>query len=104
MMCAGYEAGITGNSCEGDSGGPLVFFNSGQQIHVQLGVVTGGVCQSKNVPGAFVRLEDQSIWDFIQLYAFGKNVIGYDDLKTQIESLKSMKGISLLRLIVQEER
>ena len=69
----------------------MVFFNSGQQIHVQLGVVMGGVCQSKNIPGAFVRLEDQSIWDFIQLYAFGKNVIGYDDLKIQIESLKSMK-------------
>ena len=38
-----------------------------------------------------MRLEDQSLWDFIQLYAFGKNVIGYDDLKIQIESLKSMK-------------
>ena len=76
MMCAGYEAGVNGNSCAGDSGGPLVKFKSVEERHIQLGVVTGGLCQSTKLPSAFVRLEDQSIWDFIQMYAFGKIVTG----------------------------
>ena len=77
-MCGGYEAGVSGSSCAGDSGGPLVIFKSGEQRHVQLGVISGGVCQSTKLPGVFARLADQSIWDFIQIYAFGKTFSGFE--------------------------
>ena len=61
----GYEGGVTGLTCGGDSGGPLVIFDSHKEQHIQVGVVSGGRCQSYNDPSIFARIEDHEILEFI---------------------------------------
>ena len=58
----GYEGGVTGLTCGGDSGGPLVIFDSHKEQHIQVGVVSGGRCQSYNDPSIFARIEDHALW------------------------------------------
>ena len=74
LICAGYEAGVS-TSCPGDSGGPLVVFDSQTRCYTQIGVVSGGVCGSTIYHGAFTRLEDPQVLDFIYRYAFGKTIL-----------------------------
>ena len=66
FLISGYQAGITGLSCEGDSGSPLVTFDSVTGQYTQVGVVSGGSCASYTDPGIFARLEHHSILKFIQ--------------------------------------
>ena len=62
------------DSCKGDSGGPLVYLDDNIGRYVQLGVVSGGNCFSKNKPSIYVRLEDASILKFIYETAFSLNL------------------------------
>lgn len=68
VLCAGYEQGRSG-SCPGDSGGPLVVFESTADPphYTQLAIVHGGIgkCGDKEIPGIYVRLEDEEIYNFI---------------------------------------
>ena len=57
FMFVGYEAGISGFSCPGDSGGPLMVFDSENKQYIQIGVVHGGACASRKLPGIFSRIE-----------------------------------------------
>ena len=57
---------MTGLTCGGDSGSPLVFFNSEEGHYVQVGIVSGGTCQSKTDPAIFARIEDGKTLDFIR--------------------------------------
>ena len=61
----GYHGGVTGLTCRGDSGGPLVEFNSEEEYYVQVGIVTGGACQSESEPAVFARIEDNNNFEFI---------------------------------------
>ena len=82
LICAGYEAGPGGKtSCPGDSGGPLVVFDSIRLCYTQIGVATGGHCGSTKYHGAFTRLEDPQVLDFIYRYAFGRTIINIGMLK-----------------------
>ena len=82
LICAGYEAGPGVNtSCPGDSGGPLVIFDSIRHCYTQIGVATGGHCGSTKYHGAFTRLEDPQVLDFIYRYAFGRTIINIGMLK-----------------------
>ena len=63
---AGYHGGVTGLTCGGDSGSPLVFFNSEERHYVQVGIVSGGTCQSKSDPAIFARIEDHQTLEFIR--------------------------------------
>ena len=65
-LSSGYEGGITGLTCGGDSGGPLVIFDSHKEQHMQVGVVSGGRCQSYNDPSIFARIEDHQTLEFIR--------------------------------------
>ena len=56
---------MTGLTCRGDSGGPLVEFNSEEEYYVQVGIVTGGACQSESEPAVFARIEDNLNFEFI---------------------------------------
>ena len=56
---------MTGLTCGGDSGSPLVFFNSEEGHYIQVGIVSGGTCQSKTNPGIFARIEDLQTLEFI---------------------------------------
>ena len=56
---------MTGLTCRGDSGGPLVEFNSEEEHYVQVGIVTGGDCQSESEPSVFARIEDNHNFVFI---------------------------------------
>ena len=56
---------MTGLTCRGDSGGPLVEFNSEEEYYVQVGIVTGGACQSEREPSVFARIEDNHNFEFI---------------------------------------
>ena len=62
----GYHGGVTGLTCGGDSGSPLVFFNSEERHYVQVGIVSGGSCQSKTDPSIFARIEDHQTLEFIR--------------------------------------
>ena len=66
LYVLGYQAGVTGLSCGGDSGSPLVFFDSQKEHYVQVGVVSGGTCQSLSDPSIFARVEDHSTLEFIR--------------------------------------
>lgn len=61
----GYQGGVTGLTCGGDSGSPLFIFDSHKEQHMQVGVVSGGRCQSYNDPSIFARIEDHEILEFI---------------------------------------
>ena len=61
----GYHGGITGLTCNGDSGSPLVKFDSVEGNYVQVGIVSGGTCQSENEPAIFARIEDYQTFEFI---------------------------------------
>ena len=61
----GYHGAVTGLTCRGDSGGPLVEFNSEEEYYVQVGIVSGGACQSENEPAVFARIEDDHNFEFI---------------------------------------
>ena len=56
---------MTGLTCRGDSGGPLVEFNSEEEYYVQVGIVSGGACQSESEPAVFARIEDNNNFEFI---------------------------------------
>ena len=53
-------------TCGGDSGSPLVFFNSEEGHYVQVGIVSGGTCQSNTDPAIFARIEDHQTLEFIR--------------------------------------
>ena len=82
LICAGYEArnGVN-TSCPGDSGGPLVLFDSRRLCYIQIGIAAGGHCGSTKYHGAFTRLEDPQVLDFIYRYAFGRTIINIGMLK-----------------------
>ena len=61
----GYQGGVNGLTCGGDSGSPLVVFNSREMRYTQVGIVSGGSCQSFTKPAIFVRIEDNKTVDFI---------------------------------------
>ena len=63
---SGNQAGVTGLTCGGDSGGPLVFFDSHEEHYIQVGIVSGGTCQSLTDPSIFSRIEDREILEFIK--------------------------------------
>ena len=44
----------------------MVYFNSEEGHHVQIGIVSGGTCQSKTEPSIFSRVEDRQTLDFIR--------------------------------------
>ena len=75
ILCAGYEAGISGVTCEGDSGGPLVVYDSIKDQYTQVGIVTGGSCASIRKSSIFARLEDRNIFTFIQEIAFDQRYL-----------------------------
>ena len=62
----GYQGGITGLTCPGDSGSPLVVFSSREGKYVQVGIVSGGTCQSLTDPAIFARVEDEDTFRFIE--------------------------------------
>ena len=62
----GYHGGVTGLTCGGDSGSPLVYFNSQEGHYTQVGIVSGGTCQSKSDPAIFARIEDHQTLEFIR--------------------------------------
>ena len=66
LYILGYQAGVTGLSCGGDSGSPLVFFDSQKEHYIQVGVVSGGTCQSFTDPAIFSRIEDHQNLEFIR--------------------------------------
>ena len=72
---------MTGLTCRGDSGGPLVEFNSEEEHYVQVGIVSGGACQSENEPAVFARIEDDNIFQFIRR-EFWNHFYQTDDGKT----------------------
>ena len=75
LLCAGYEDGVN-TSCPGYSGGPLVVLDAQRLSYIQIGVLSGGVCGgSIKYQGAFTRLEDPRVLDFIYRYAFGKTIV-----------------------------
>ena len=97
-------------SCGGDSGSPLVFFDSQKEHYVQVGVVSGGTCQSFTDPAIFARVEDHDTLEFITKQ-FWDNIPTtsakaieklmkenrdrkdeIDDLKEEINSLKGIIG------------
>ena len=100
----GYHGGVTGLTCGGDSGSPLVFFNSEEGHYVQVGIASGGTCQSKSDPSIFARIEDGETLDFIRqqfgdhipptsVQAIEKLIIkSYDELKERF--LKLEKKVS----------
>ena len=61
----GYQGGVNGLTCGGDSGSPLVVFNSREMRYTQVGIVSGGSCQSFTKPAIFARIEDNKTLDFI---------------------------------------
>ena len=61
----GYQAGVTGLTCGGDSGSPLVVFDSEEKYYLQVGIVSGGICQSFTHPPIFTRIEDHQTLEFI---------------------------------------
>ena len=66
MICVlGYQGGVNGLTCGGDSGSPLVIFNSKEMHYVQVGIVSGGSCQSFTDPAIFARIEDRQTLEFI---------------------------------------
>ena len=88
-------------SCGGDSGSPLVFFDSQLEHYVQVGVVSGGTCQSFTDPAIFARVEDHDTFEFItkQLWdnipatsakAIEKLLNENEDLKVKINNLEKM--------------
>ena len=94
-LSSGYEGGITGLTCGGDSGGPLVIFDSHKEQHIQVGIVSGGRCQSYNDPSIFARIEDHEILEFIMKQTWdnipptGKKAIE----KLMIENIKLKRDI-----------
>ena len=66
FVFAGYHAGVTGLTCGGDSGSPLVIFDSEDGHYVQIGIVSGGICQSWTDPSIFARIEDHQTLEFIR--------------------------------------
>ena len=56
---------MNGLTCGGDSGSPLVIFNSREMHYVQVGIVSGGSCQSFTDPAIFARIEDRQTLEFI---------------------------------------
>ena len=95
----GYQAGVTGLTCGGDSGSPLVFFDSQKEHYVQVGVVSGGTCQSLSDPSIFARVEDYDTLEFItkQFWdnipptcskAIEKLMIENDRLEEEISNMK----------------
>ena len=66
VFLIGYHGGVTGLTCGGDSGSPLVFFNSVERRYVQVGIVSGGTCQSKTDPAIFAHIEDHQTLEFIK--------------------------------------
>ena len=55
-------------SCKGDSGGPLIIENTetSPNRYVQIGVVSGSaVCGDERFPGAYARLDNPEISNFI---------------------------------------
>ena len=66
ILCVlGYQGGVNGLTCGGDSGSPLVIFNSREMHYVQVGIVSGGSCQSFTDPAIFARIEDRQTLEFI---------------------------------------
>ena len=66
FLFLGYHGGVTGLTCGGDSGSPLVYFDSEEGRYVQVGIVSGGTCQSKSDPSIFARVEDHQTLEFIR--------------------------------------
>ena len=88
-------------SCGGDSGSPLVFFDSQKEHYVQVGVVSGGTCQSYSDPTIFARVEDHDTLEFIRKQfwdnipatsakAIEKLLNENEDLKEKINNLEKM--------------
>ena len=86
-------------SCGGDSGSPLVFFDSQKEHYVQVGVVSGGTCQSFTDPAIFARVEDHDTLEFItkqfwnnipatSAKAIEKLLSENEDLKVKINNLE----------------
>ena len=74
LFCViGYHGGVTGLTCRGDSGSPLVFFDSIDLHYVQVGIVSGGSCQSFTDPAIFARIEDSKTLDFISKQILAQN-------------------------------
>ena len=61
-------------TCGGDSGGPLVIYNSVKEQYTQVGVVTGGSCNSYTKASIYARLEDEHILKFIYQIAFDMEI------------------------------
>ena len=110
-LSLGYEGGVTGLTCGGDSGGPLVIFDSHKEQHIQVGVVSGGRCQSYNDPSIFARIEDHEILEFIMKQtwdnipptgrkAIEKLIADNNYLKSQIQKVED-KNIELENIIKQ---
>ena len=53
-------------TCGGDSGSPLVIFDSEEGHYVQVGIVSGGTCQSWTDPSIIARIEDHQTLEFIR--------------------------------------
>ena len=75
VLCAGYEAGLSGVTCGGDSGGPLVVYDSITDQYTQVGIVTGGSCASVRKSSIFARLEDPNIFQFVNNVAFDQRFV-----------------------------
>ena len=44
----------------------MVFFDSHEEHYIQVGIVSGGTCQSLTDPSIFSRIEDREILEFIK--------------------------------------
>ena len=44
----------------------MVFFDSHEEHYIQVGIVSGGTCQSLTDPSIFSRIEDRDILEFIK--------------------------------------
>ena len=44
----------------------MVFFDSHEEHYIQVGIVSGGTCQSLTDPSIFARIEDSEILEFIK--------------------------------------
>ena len=68
ILCAGITTGKKG-SCTGDSGGPLMYQDlERNQQWIQIAIVQGAVrdCGDVDFPGLYIRLDESTIFDFIQ--------------------------------------